>query len=357
MKRTSEYTRLSWRGTDHFGFRKSNLWLGNDHLLQVRLQGMTEEYMRFYYRDIHAIFLQKNSKFLALNLIFSVISLALLVILVFAARVWSWQPAPLIAWTVLTVFFLSCLLINIVRGSTCNCYLHTAVHRERLPSLKRVRSSLKALSALSQRIEAVQGSLAAEQLIRISQEPKRTEQLVFTPGVQAKVSAQDSRHYYGGAAHFSFFILLIVNGLQAALHIFYHSLAFSLVNTGLNLLMLLFMIFAILRQRQSTMGKPLRSLVWYSLGYFLIKGICLSGYQVFYAMLHVGTLHTPWDIYRDLVRLSALDSPPLLAILIFSSAVSLILGATGLVLLQRYRSEQREGSLSWQNQTAEERQP
>ena len=55
-----EYIRLArGRRSNIAGFSTSggyaSLWQGKDHLLSIDSSGYTEEYKRFYYRDIQAI--------------------------------------------------------------------------------------------------------------------------------------------------------------------------------------------------------------------------------------------------------------------------------------------------------------
>src|SRR5687768_16639659 len=60
-----DYKRIGGRGTRRRQFfTRNTLWVGSDHLLQVEHTGYTEEYKRFYFRDIQAITVQKDNRFL-----------------------------------------------------------------------------------------------------------------------------------------------------------------------------------------------------------------------------------------------------------------------------------------------------
>jgi hypothetical protein len=60
-----EYKRIGGRGARRRQFfTRNTLWLGADHLLQVEHTGYTEEYKRFYFRDIQGITVQKDNRFL-----------------------------------------------------------------------------------------------------------------------------------------------------------------------------------------------------------------------------------------------------------------------------------------------------
>ena len=63
---------------------------------------------------------------------------------------------------ILTVFCAGPLLLNLLLGPTCVCYLRTAVQIDRLAAIRRVRRAERALDRLRPLIEAAQG-LAMEE--------------------------------------------------------------------------------------------------------------------------------------------------------------------------------------------------
>ena len=75
-----EYRRLPGGGFSFAGMRY-RLWLGGDHLLCVSGPGYTEEYRRFYYRDIQAIITRRTARGEVLSIVFA--SLAGIVAAVF----------------------------------------------------------------------------------------------------------------------------------------------------------------------------------------------------------------------------------------------------------------------------------
>lgn len=148
---TREYTRLPGRGFKKGGFFavfriRARLWLGRDHLLCVYNKKYEEDYKRFYYKDIQAIIIHKTNRAKAWNIIFGIFAA------IFAVRITELWP--------LTGFFLLLMLINRLRGPTCACTLQTAVSKEYLPSLSRLRNAEKAVNRLMPLIEKAQGKLS-----------------------------------------------------------------------------------------------------------------------------------------------------------------------------------------------------
>ena len=160
----SEYQKLAGRGrAKNEFFAWNTLWLGRDHILQVEHTGYSEEYKRFYFADIQSITLQKTPRaprFTIFFLVMIALGLALAVTLGIGPNGSSAWLGFTILWTALFVIL---ALINFVRGPSCYCLIQTAVHREQLPSLKRIKASHKALARLREQIAQAQGTITPEQ--------------------------------------------------------------------------------------------------------------------------------------------------------------------------------------------------
>jgi len=158
-----EYQRLPGRGTRRGPFLQavatsSRLWLGRDHLLMVDWMGYSEDYKRFYFRDIQAITLTQTNRGRARNIICAAIVLPTAL---FAAMS---GPVAAIAWGTVAGLFGLILLANVARGPTAVCHLRTAVQTEELPSLNRVRRARKVIGRIGPLITAAQEPIATEEL-------------------------------------------------------------------------------------------------------------------------------------------------------------------------------------------------
>jgi hypothetical protein len=153
---------------------RGSLWLAADHLLCVESTGYTENYKRFYFRDIQSFTLQKTGEGAVINFVLSI------VIFLFAVGALLTQGFGIkIFLLIFAGFFGVLLLVNLLLGATCRCYLRTAVQVEQLPSLARVRKAQKIFARLHPLIAAAQGGELSPQTIA---------ELVGQPEAQATTS-------------------------------------------------------------------------------------------------------------------------------------------------------------------------
>src|SRR5262249_15514367 len=135
MTRTPKpYRRLP--GTGNQMVSKVRLYVGADHLLQVSATGYSETYKRFFFRDIQGISLHEtrtgaiwNAVWAGLTALFALIATSLGengIVFAFFAGLWG-----------------CFLVLNLAGGRTCACYLQTAVQRQRLYSIRRLRRALR----------------------------------------------------------------------------------------------------------------------------------------------------------------------------------------------------------------------
>jgi hypothetical protein len=156
-KRTSIYRRLAGRKRTLMGY--SQLWLAPDHILLVKSSRFVEHYQRFALADVQSIVITTRAD-----------STPLQIGAAGAAILWT---ALALAVTSLfaKIFFVSTgaialaiVALDLVRGPRCRCHLYTAVSRELLPSVNRVRTAQTFLAELRPALEAVQGVLAPDRV-------------------------------------------------------------------------------------------------------------------------------------------------------------------------------------------------
>jgi hypothetical protein len=132
----------------------TQLWLGDDHLLQVQSTGYSESYRRFYLRDIQSMLIvHTNSRlYLALTLLVPMFIIALVMR--------SADSGPL-GYGVLVGIFLPFFIWNHLLGPGCRVVVITAVKQEKVPSLSRLSKTRRILEELKPQIETAQADLAA----------------------------------------------------------------------------------------------------------------------------------------------------------------------------------------------------
>jgi hypothetical protein len=156
LRAETVYRRLPGRTSGFLSY--SRLWLGPDHLLFARTAFFSEEYKRFYFRDIQAIVTRRTELREILSAFFACIAIVFGVMSIFTDA--GWQAFLL----VITGAFFFALLVNWLRGPTCVCHVRTAVQNEELSPLKRFRAARKVIERLRPNIEKAQGALAPELL-------------------------------------------------------------------------------------------------------------------------------------------------------------------------------------------------
>jgi len=124
-----------------------SLWKGEDHLLSVQHTYYSEEYTRFYYRDIQAVIIRKTKMGMIIKgiLIFLVLLCPLLYLI-----------DSLKFFLITGLFFGILLIIDLIRGATCECSLQTAVQKRRLHAIDRVKSARKLIRIIGPMIEEAQ---------------------------------------------------------------------------------------------------------------------------------------------------------------------------------------------------------
>jgi hypothetical protein len=136
------------------------LWIAPDHILLLRSTRFREHYWRFALADIQAVVITE----LPSRMPFQVALAAAGVVWILLAKLVDSAFAQ--GFFVVTGWIITALAIaDILRGPRCRCFLHTAVSREPLTPVGRIRVARKFLAQLQPAIEAVQGSVATEQML------------------------------------------------------------------------------------------------------------------------------------------------------------------------------------------------
>ena len=158
-----EYRRLTRpRSRTAFGIvstSRASLWLGKDHLLCIDTNGYTENYKRFYFRDIQAVIIRKTIVWHVWSAVLALFAgLFALIAILGGDVVMGWVFGSIAG------LFVLALLINILRGPTCSFHMRTAVQVESFPSVHRLRGARHALEQLRPLIAAAQGQLPPEDI-------------------------------------------------------------------------------------------------------------------------------------------------------------------------------------------------
>src|SRR3954469_18983648 len=151
-----------------------SLWQGADHLLQIERDHYAESYRRFYFADIEIFTIRLDNRRRNIAIVFGIVVAAM----VFLAVVLNTGGA--------SIFFLCCagffmipFIYNLVRGPTCIVHVTTAVQREELQSVRRVKQALRLMQVIRDQAAQTQGVLAPD-MVRVKFELQNAP-VGFTP--------------------------------------------------------------------------------------------------------------------------------------------------------------------------------
>ena len=149
------YQRLP--GTRRTPFRRATLWLGADHILSVNSARFSEEYKRYYFKDIQAIVVRQTSGATAMSKALDLVVEIVLALLAFSAWRLQWR-GPAVAGAVILVLF----ILSKTPGPRCVCQLITAVSSDTLPSLYRLRTADAVVRIVAPLVEQAQSEGPAQ---------------------------------------------------------------------------------------------------------------------------------------------------------------------------------------------------
>ncbi|MDY6854111.1 MAG: hypothetical protein SWO11_05285 [Thermodesulfobacteriota bacterium] len=331
-KKKKIYNRLPGKKRKFFGY--DTLWLGPDHLLSIDSRIFSEDYKRFYYKDIQAIITYKLNHWKIINIILGSLSAILLLMAFFNEGVIS------ILFSVLGGLFFLFFVIYLLRGSNCACHIKTAVQTERLPSLYRLRKARKAIGLLRSRIENVQGRLTSEAIKegipRILQEKPQPYRL----RPSAPPLTDEKGHW-----HEVLFYLLLSSGLFCIIDIFYNHITLIFIGSVFFAVIIIVVIISLVKQQNSNITSALRKLTWVSLAWVCIN---FAIGNIIYFTVFINNIENPEIIHNQLKimttlsKISPFDSLFLMGAYIFSALSALILGFFGLFLFKRFQATSTE---------------
>jgi hypothetical protein len=314
MTPATKYRRLPGRA----GFIvRHSLWMKPDHLLRVKALLFSEEYRRYYLKDIQALVLTEKANPPAFIGYVLAASIALLTGGLFYSSHPVWGTfAGVVA---LTILLWSC------RRPTCVCYLQTRVSTERLHALRRLRSAHKTLAILKAEIEKIQGE-ANREVIEAHQSQ-----------VSIPVGPDPNVRHYSGKVHWAVFVLALVRAAigAVALAIGTYSLPLGTASGAVGAAVLLAAIVTAFQQHRTDLSQGVRWMVYAMLVWYPLTG--LTGFAIqMYAVLSLGP--------KGSNALALLNHPLVRPYTIVTLIGYFILGCAGL-------------ALSWRRQRAAEDPP
>jgi hypothetical protein len=332
-KSNKEYTRLPGSKKGFF-LGRFTLWQGPDHLLHLFARFGVEDYKRFYFSDIQAIIIRKTVVGKIQNCTLAGLALMFLLSALAVADVGT---IFLNGWAVFSIFMaaivLVFLLINTLKGPTCETKLLTAVQTEKLCSLNRLKSALKVVDRLRPLIRRAQRSIPREEYTQTPVGPKgRNAPQNSNP---ARIAEKKDGKNDNGRAHMVLFGLLIFDGLLAASEFFVLHVLPTMLSSFAGLCIGIVVIVALVRQHNSDLPGALRTVTWICLGFVGLTFV--AGYVVgmVLAFNNPSIFSNQWEIIKAMSNLSPWDSTLKLSYNILVICGALFIAMPGLSILQR----------------------
>ena len=326
LQKRKEYQKLS--GTKKgFLVGKYTLWQGQDHLLNIYSRLGVEDYKRFYFSDIQAIVTRKTAVGFVQNVV------TLFFVILFLMMFISFSGGFSVFYSIVAGLILILLMINLLRGPTCQTKIMTAVQTEKLYSLHRLKNTFKVMNRLGLQIEHVQGTLTPADLDQIP-----VQQTVQKSPVKLAKRIRPLNPTFNqetGKAHRVLFGLLLVDGFLVSLRFFSSQVSLTILSAVASILLGIVVLVALVKQHNSDMVRSIRTLTWATLVYTGISFAVGYSLSMMYALKHSSIIYNQWEIFNSISNLSPRENPFMLGFNLFMICTALLLGIPGLYLLRK----------------------
>ncbi|MGD9216899.1 MAG: hypothetical protein PVJ84_18955 [Desulfobacteraceae bacterium] len=331
VKKEQRYRRLP--GRPIFSFAGKSLWQGADHLLYVESLFFKERYKRFYYKDIQLLLLKRNTIHWAWTFVWGALALVFGIIAIAVSQ------APYVSGTLLACC-LAALLANLIMGPSCTVYLQTAVQVQKLANLRRVRTAGKVMTVIKTLVEERQGAWEEPQNHEaqgtLFQASPASPPDFSGASVLEKDRESEPKGPYKLLLHQILFGLLIVIGVLGAVQVFLKSLPIGLFEVLLQGAAQIMVIVALVRWFRHLKGTLIAKFNWMALIFIAVQTIIGYGLYMAVSIRNPEINYHHWAMFKMMFETQMSDHPLALAGNIIFAGGSLLLGAFGLLVVQRH---------------------
>jgi hypothetical protein len=330
--KTSTYQRLPGKKKG-FLIGYHTLWQGADHLLQIYSRLGAEDYKRYYFDDIQAIITRKTGSGRIQNIVIGTLFGLFCLFAVISGGGWSVFHAAVAA----AILFI--LLVNILKGPTCETVLLTAVQTEKLHSLHRLKTTEPVMNRLRSIIERRQGRIDPN--IFDKQSDYSSSQRTSRPPGGDRQRTLNAQRQERGRIHLFLFALLVADGLIIAANFMLTHTALTLMGSAITMLLGICVVVALVRQHQSNLKRRVRTLTWAALGYVCFSFIAGYIISMGIAFRHPEILRNQWELFKLFAATSPLESPLIMMVNIIAISGAAVIGIPGLFMLKNPQQAMR----------------
>ena len=302
------------------------LWRGRDHLLQISARWGTEDYKRYYFKDIQAIITRRTDVGKIQNFITG--SLAGLFGLFAASATSGWVTFN----AIIAIVTLCILIINVIKGPTCETHLLTAVQTEKLHSLNRIKTAQAVMNQLKPIIQRFQGHLAPETLVQ--QRAEFASSPPKSPPTRLSQRAPKERKHESGRVHLMLFALLSLNGLIVAVGFILSHVGLTFLGGAVMLMMGVCVVVALVKQHESNLQHPVRTMTWAALAYVCFSFISSYIISMGLAFKNPDIVQNQWEMIKLFSSTTPWDSALMMTLNIIALSGAVAIGIPGLCLLK-----------------------
>jgi hypothetical protein len=326
MKKVNAYKKLPGRNRSISG--QSSLWLGADHLLAVDRIYFEERYRRFHFADFQALVVKSTSRWHLTTVILAVLTLVML------APGWMlWQENEFELATMAFLPAVCCLIgliVNLVKGKSCRCYLQMRVGIHDLPSIRRRRQAEKILGRISPLIGHAQKG------IEISKEN------MAAPSRKAfRDSRSDEKGFrpYSGTWHLVLYAVLAIDIVLTFMMFFKSGMFLYIMNSVAGIALLFAAVAALVAQRNTALPASARTSTWAVMAMYIVSMIVGYFYFIFFFLLKQPELLTNQSaLNRAMADLQIMEHPFLMVLFSLYISVGIactVFGLSGTFSLRR----------------------
>jgi hypothetical protein len=311
-------------------FAYYSLWQGADHLIAAEATMASEDYRRFYFRDIQAITIQKTGMHHVYSFLFGFPCVLALTV----GTLGNTTPLPWLSCSAIAGLMLAA---NLLRGPTCVCHVRTAVQSVRVRALVRMRRLNRVLNHVT--------PLIAESQKNLPTVPARPAAAVKTPpatpagpdlqatpalpvSTKRPVSERLHRILFGG---------LVIQALLTGGSFFINNLIYGLFESLFLTGVMITTVMALARQADSGINATAKRITWAALVLVCVEVAAGYGASIWAFATHPELVRNEWKLFKHLIMLAPQDHPALMGFSLAVMVAALVLGLGGLVSLRQQR--------------------
>lgn len=307
------------------------LWFGQDHLLLVSSTGISEDYKRFYFKDIQAFNIIKTRN----HMILMIIGFLLLGITA-GLSVWLYKldnhnAEMLIPGSIIGFIFICYLAWLFIKGPSCKSFVYSSVQKERLTPLKTIKKARKFLGIILPKIEASQGTMDPQLL---NAESRR---VTAAPSAILKHAKTDTKKIISPYWHRILFLSLMCLGILLSGMLIFRSPILFAFGGFVMLLVLMANTTALVKQTGSALSSKAKAISITSMVFLILSIGCGYIEFVFFMVKNMEQWaksgQNQWELTKLYAQINPFDYPVILGMDIFFISVFFILGLTGLIVV------------------------